>query len=148
MTSLNTYLIFNGNCEEAFNYYQSVMGGFFEYVGRYADMPPPDQGGVTYPPDQKNRIMHMTLRINKTTILMGSDALDGTNQRFVAGNNFSISLRTDSKEKADLYFQGLSKEGRVNMPLSYTFWSNYFGTCVDQFGISWMVAFSENNAPS
>jgi PhnB protein len=139
MTTVNIYLTFNGNCEEAFNFYRSVFGGEFPYIGRFKDMPPGDDS-MKVPPDQENRIMHVSLPISKETMLMGSDTGGGWGAGFTQGNNFSISVNTDTKEEADRLFNGLSAGGKVTMPMSKTFWSEHFGMLADKFGINWLVS--------
>lgn len=141
MTSVNCYLNFNGNCEEAFNHYRSVFGGEFSYVGRYKDMPP--QEGMP-PMDEQtgSKIMHMSLPISKETMLMGSDAGGDWAPSILVGNNVAISIGTDSKENADRLFNGLSAGGKVTMPMGETFWGDYFGMFVDKFGINWMVSYN------
>ena|SRR5687767_12390936 len=146
MTSVNTYLNFNGNCEEAFNLYKSVFGGDFSFVGRYKDMPP-QEGMPPIPDEESNRIMHMALPISNETVLMGSDAGGDWAPSIVQGNNISISINTDSKENADRLFNGLSEGGKVTMPMDNTFWGDYFGMFTDRFGINWMVSFNENPQP-
>jgi PhnB protein len=142
MTSVNVYLTFNGNCEEAFNFYKSVFGGEFPYVGRYKDMSA-DRGKPVAPEDRE-KIMHISLPISTETVLMGSDTGGEWASSYKQGNNFSISINTDSKEKADRLFNGLSNGGMVTMPLNNTFWGDYFGMFIDKFGINWMVSFNSN----
>ena len=139
MAKVNIYLTFNGNCEEAFNFYRSVFGGEFPYIGRFKDMPPGDDG-MKMPPDHENRIMHVSLPISKETMLMGSDTGGEWGAGYTQGNNFTISVSTDNKEEADKIFNGLSAGGKVIMPLSKTFWSEHFGMLADKFGINWMVS--------
>jgi PhnB protein len=143
MTTVNVYLNFNGNCEEAFNFYKSVFGGEFPYIGRYKDMPPPPDGGKGFPEEQGNRIMHVSLPISKETMLMGSDTGGEWASDFKQGNNFSISINTDSRQEADRLFTSLSQGGRVTMPMNDTFWGDYFGMFTDKFGVNWMVSFHE-----
>ena len=140
MASINPYLTFNGNCEAAFLFYKSVFGGEFPYLGRFGDMPKED--GMNCPPEEANLIMHVSLPIGNT-ILMGSDASESFGSGSVAGNNFSISINTDSREEADRIFTGLSNGGKVTMPMENTFWGAYFGMFTDKFGINWMVNFDE-----
>lgn len=142
MTTVNIYLTFNGNCEEAFTLYKSVFGGEFPYVGRFKDMP--SDGGKPMPAEDADKIMHISLPISKETVLLGSDTGGGWVPNFIKGNNFSISIATDSKEEADRLFNGLSAGGEVTMPMNKTFWAEYFGTFNDKFGISWMVSFRED----
>ena len=146
MTQVNCYLNFNGTCEEAFNFYKSVFGGEFTYVGRYKDMPP-QEGAPAMPAEEGEKIMHMSLPISKETMLMGSDAGGDWASNIVVGNNISISINTDSKENADRLFNGLSSGGQVTMPMNNTFWGDYFGMFVDKFGINWMVSYNSNTSP-
>lgn len=141
MATTNTYLNFNGNCEEAFTFYKSVFGGDFNYIGRFNEMPP--QEGNTMSEEDGNKIMHVSLPIG-TSILMGSDTGGEWASSYVQGNNFSISITANSKEEADQLFGGLAESGNVTMALAKTFWGDYFGMLVDKFGINWMMSFNEN----
>lgn len=143
MPSVNVYLNFNGNCEEAFNFYKSVFGGEFPYLGRFRDMPP-QEGMAPLPKEMEDKIMHVSLPISKETSLMGSDTGGEWAPNFVQGNNFSISINAESQEEADRLFNGLSQGGKVTMPLANTFWGDYFGMWTDKFGINWMVSFNTN----
>jgi PhnB protein len=140
-TSINPYLTFAGNCEEAFNFYKSVFGGKFAMVSRFKDMPPME--GHALPASELNKIMHMSLPISKGTILMGSDTSEAFGHTNVVGNNFSISVDTPNNKTADKLFNGLSSGGKVTMPMAKTFWGSYFGMCVDKFCIQWMVSVEE-----
>lgn len=141
MATVNVYLTFNGNTEEAFNFYKSVFGGEFAYIGKFKDMPS-DENCPPPTPEEENRIMHVSLPISKETTLMGSDSNDASGP-VTFGNNFSVSINTDSKEEADSLFEGLSNGGKVIMPMEKTFWGAYFGMFVDKYGINWMVNFDE-----
>lgn len=140
MATVNIYLTFNGNCEEAFNFYKSVFGGDFTYVGRFNEMPP-QEGKPAMSEEDGNKIMHITLPISAETCIMGSDTGGEWASNFQAGNNFSISVAADSKADADRFFNSLSEGGQVSMPMADTFWGSYFGMLVDQFGIAWMVGY-------
>jgi len=140
MATVNIYLTFNGNCEEAFKFYQSVFGGEFPYIGRFKDMPAGE--GPKLKPGEENRITHVSLPISKETILMGCDTGGEWAAGYSQGNNFSISIAADNKEEAEKLFKGLSAGGKVTMPLSKTFWSESFGMLTDKFGISWMISFN------
>lgn len=142
MTTLNIYLNFDGNCEAAFNFYKSVFGGEFSYLGRFKDMP--DTSGHTVTEDEKEKIMHVGLPIG-SSMLMGSDVGGDWAPNFQAGNNFSASLTVDSKEEADRVFAALSFGGIPMMPMENTFWGDYFGMLTDQFGINWMISFPSEN---
>ncbi|MCT4603312.1 MAG: VOC family protein [Marinifilum sp.] len=140
MATLNVYLAFNGNCEEAFEFYKSVLGGEFTHVARFGEMPPSDNCPPV-PEKDKNLIMHVSLPISKETVLMGSDSSEAFGPLPTQGNNFSLSLDTDSKEEADRIFAALSAGGNAIMPMDKTFWGSYFGMLTDKFGIQWMVSF-------
>lgn len=142
MTTVNVYLNFDGNCEEAFNFYKSALGGEFSYIGRYSDMPA-QEGMPPVPESDKNKIMHISLPLSKETVLMGSDTGGGWANDYRQGNNFSISVNADSKEEADRIFKDLSSDGTVTMPMDNTFWGDYFGMFTDKFGINWMVNFTK-----
>ena len=142
MTTVNTYLTFNGNCLEAFNFYKSVFGGEFPYIGKFKDMPP-QEGSKPMSEQDDEKIMHVSLPISKETMLMGSDTGGEWAKGFSQGNNFAISITTDSKEEADRLFNELSAGGKATMPMSKTFWGSYFGMFTDKFGINWMVSFDE-----
>jgi len=141
MKIVNVYLNFDGNCEEAFNFYRSVLGGEFSYVGKFKDMPA--QEGAPATDIDGNRIMHICLPISKETMLMGSDTGGEWAANFQKGNNFTISIHTDSKNEADKLFNGLSSDGKATMPMNQTFWGDYFGMLTDKFGINWMISFNE-----
>ncbi|QCX38150.1 VOC family protein [Aureibaculum algae] len=143
MATINTYLNFNGNCEAAFNFYKSVFGGEFIFLGRFEEMPEGDGYKVT--DSDKNKIMHVSLPIGKT-ILMGSDTVGDWGPKFVQGNNFSVSITPENTEEADKLFKGLSAGGHITMPMENTFWGSYFGMLTDKFGINWMVNLEQSQA--
>ncbi|MET0759263.1 MAG: VOC family protein [Flavobacterium sp.] len=143
MAKVNPYLTFKGNCEEAFNFYKSVFGGEFPYIGRFKEMPPME-GSKEISAEDGEKIMHVSLPISSETMLMGSDSSEAFGQVTTVGNNFSISIDAASKEEADKLFNGLSAGGKVTMPLSKTFWGAYFGMFTDKFEINWMVNYDEN----
>lgn len=142
MATINPYLTFNGNCEEAFTFYKSVFGGDFPYIGRYSDMPPTE--GKAVPAEEGNKIMHVSLPISKETILMGSDSSEMFGSATVFGTNIAISINTDTKEEAIKLFDGLSAGGKVTLPMGKTFWGAWFGMFTDKFDIHWMVNFDES----
>src|ERR1044072_1556283 len=118
MTTVNSYLNFNGNAEEAFNFYNSVFGGEFQALMRFKD----NEACGEVSEDDKNRIMHAARPIGNGTTLMGTDALESIGQKLTFGNNFYISLSPGSKEEADRLFNGLSEGGKVEMPIQDMFW--------------------------
>lgn len=137
MTTINPYLTFNSKCEEAFNFYKSVFGGEFIYVGRYKDIPENPECKIAE--EDKEKIMHIALPISKETILMGSDSSMAFGNDIIEGNNNSISVNTDTVEEVTRIFNELSEGGVVRIPLDKTFWGAYFGMFTDKFGIHWMV---------
>jgi PhnB protein len=141
MASVNVYLNFNGNCEEAFNFYKSAFGGDFTYMGRFKDMPA--DSGHKMSAEDGEKIMHVSLPISKETSLMGSDVGGEWAPSFQLGNNFSISINGESKEEADKLFSALSAGGKVTMPMGKTFWGDYFGMWTDKYGVNWMMSFNE-----
>ena len=132
--TLSTYLTFNDNCREAFDFYRSVFGGEFTVMVKFRDGPP-DMG---VPESELDRIMHISLPIG-SSVLMGSDSTSTFGPGPVMGTNFSISYEAESRENADHTLARLSEGGRVTMPMGDQFWGDYFGSCVDKFGIAWQV---------
>lgn len=144
MATVNVYLNYNGNCEEAFTFYKSVFGKEFSYIGRFNEMPPQD-GMPPMSDEMGNKIMHVGLPISAETMLMGSDnGGEWGSNNFIQGNNFSVSIATDSKQEADELFTGLAKSGKITMPIATMFWGDYFGMLEDQFGINWMINYTPN----
>lgn len=139
LASISPYINFNGNCEDAFNFYRSVFGGQFNGVNRFNEMPP-QEGQPPLPAEVGNLIMHISLPIGKGAALMGSDALDGFGPPMVFGNNFAVSIDAPSDAEADRLYNGLSAGGAQTMPMSKTFWGSYFGMFTDKFGINWMIS--------
>lgn len=141
MATVNAYINFEGNCEEAFNHYKAVFGGEFIMMDRFSDMPP--QEGMELSEADMNKIMHVSLPISKETMLMGSDVGGEWAQDLTVGNNITLSITADSREQADHLFKSLSEGGKVNMPMDQTFWGSYFGMCTDKFDINWMISFGQ-----
>jgi len=132
---LNTYLTFNGNCREAFDFYRAVFGGEFAVFQTFGDGP----SDMQVPEAIRSHVMHVSLPIGES-MLMGSD--NGPGMPTVAiGANFSISVAPDSKARCDELFAGISEGGEVSMPMQDMFWGAYFGTCRDRFGVQWMFNF-------
>lgn len=135
MPTLHPYLNFDGNAEEAFNFYKSVFGGEYSYFSRFAEMP----DNESIPEEERNRIMHVSLPLNDGSTLMGSDVLPSMGHKLIVGNNIYISIDCKSKEEVDKIFAGLSYEGEVEMQPQDTFWGAYFALFTDKFGIKWMI---------
>ena len=138
MAIFNPYLNFNGNTEEAFNFYKSVFGG--EFIGLHRLKDTPDAGKL--PAEVQNMIMHIALPIGKGNILMGSDAPEAMGFHVVEGNNFYISINTDSKEESDELYKKLTVGAKnIEMALGDAFWGAYYACFTDKFGIQWMINF-------
>ncbi len=139
MRNISPYLLFNGQAQEAFDFYKSVFGGEFGMVQKFKEVPEEDRerGGIKG--EEGEKLIHISLPVGRF-VLMGSDAPES--RRVDMGNNFAISLETDSKEEAGKVFQALSEDGEVTMPLSDTFWGAYYGMLRDKFGIGWMVGYT------
>lgn len=138
MATANTYLNFNGNTEEAFNFYKSVFGGEFAMLQRLKDTPDADK----IPEGEKEKIMHVSLPIG-SNMLMGTDVMESMPQ-VTFGTNSSICLSPDSEEEAKKLFDGLSAGGQIGMPLEKMFWGALFGFFTDKFGVQWMVNYDYN----
>lgn len=136
--TLNPYLNFDGNAEEAFRFYQTIFGGelFIQKMSSVPDFEVPEEG--------KNRTMHAGLPIGNGQFLMASDCLPSKGHVLRQGNNNYISITTDSREEADRLFNGLSAGGSIEMPMADMFWGDYFGSFVDKFGVCWMVSYANH----
>lgn len=133
--SLSTYLHFNGNCREAFEFYRAAFGGEFLALQTFGDGP----ADMQIPDDERNNIMHVSLPVG-TSVLMGSDVPTTFGQPAPAESNVSISYAAQSREETDALFAKLSDGGTVTMPLQDMFWGDYFGACIDKFGVNWMFS--------
>jgi len=129
--NLNIYLIFNGNCEEAINFYSKAFETPVDFIQRYGDAPP----GAAGEEGHNDKIMHARMNINGVS-LMASDGM-GQHQATV-GDNVSISVNCNSEEEAEKGFNAISEGGTMGMPMAATFWAVRFGMCTDKFGIHWM----------
>ena len=137
MALINPHINFNGNAEEAFNFYKSVFGGEFAMIMRLKDISSPE-----YPvaENDANKIMHIALPIGKN-ILMGNDVPESMGQVNENENRSKISISAESREEADKLFSGLSRGGTIEAPIGDSPWGSYFGMFRDKFGIEWMVDF-------
>lgn len=144
MASVSTYLNFSRNTEEAFMFYQSVFGGEFSRGGiaRFSDIPSPE-GAPPIAEADKNLIMHIELPILGGHVLMGTDAPESMGFKMNFGNNMHINLEPDTRTETKKLFEALSTGGKVTMPLEDMFWGAYFGTCIDKFGVQWMLNCTE-----
>ena len=139
MKSINPYLNFPGNTEEAFNFYKSVFGGEFVGLTRFKDTA---EGGKLSD-SEKEKIMHVSLPLRNGNILMATDALESMGHKILSGNNFHLSIEAESKEEADKLYNDLSTGGKASMPMADMFWGSYFGMLTDKFNIQWMVSFTK-----
>jgi PhnB protein len=144
MASVSTYLNFERNTEEAFNFYKSVFGGEFNggRIMRFRDIP--DMPGS--PPvaeSDKALVMHVELRILDSHNLMGTDAPESMGFKVIKGNNCHINLQPDTRAETKKLFDSLSAGGKVTMELQDMFWGDYYGSCTDKFGVQWMFNCSE-----
>ena len=137
MALINPYINFNGNAEEAFNFYKSVFGGEFAKIMRFKDISSPE-----YPvaENDANKIMHIALPIGKN-ILMANDVPESMGPVNENENRSKISISAESREESDNLFNGLSAGGNIEVPMSDSPWGSYFGMFRDKFGIEWMVDF-------
>lgn len=131
---LNPYLMFNGQCEAAFKFYEQCFGGQITALMTYAESPEKDMV-EQMPPDWHSKVMHASLLLGDRE-LMGADSPPGY---FEAAKGFSVSMSVDEPAEADRIFNTLAEHGTVQMPLQQTFWAYRFGMLVDQFGIPWMI---------
>lgn len=138
---IQPYLFYQGNCAEAFTFYQSVLGGELQLM-RYSDAPPVPEGqeecGGPMKPDFEDKIMHASLKLGDA-LLMASDDCMSTEP--ISG--VSISLALESEEEVRRVFDALAAGGKIDMPPGPTFWSPLFGMTKDRFGVSWMISVAE-----
>jgi PhnB protein len=139
MKSINPYLNFSGNTEEAFNFYKKVFGGdFLGGVYRFKDTPEAEKLNNT----DKEKVMHIALPMGNGNMIMATDALKSMGQKLTFGNNFYISIDAESKEEADKLFEGLSEDAVIEVPMRDEFWGAYFGMLTDKFGVQWMISYA------
>ena len=139
MATINPWINFNGNAQEAFAFYKSVFGGEFARVVRFKDIASAE---FPVPEKEENKIMHIALPIGTGTMLIANDVpeiLGRVNER---ENRSKILVSTESKEEADKLFNGLSAGGKVEVPMDDSFWGSYFGMFRDKYGIEWIIEFS------
>jgi PhnB protein len=140
MASINPHINFNGNAEEAFDFYKSVFGGEFAKIMRFKDL-----ASAEFPvaEHEANKIMHIALPIGKN-VLMANDVPEILGRTNENENRSKIVISAESKEEADKLFNGLSAGGQVEMPISDSPWGSYFGMFRDKYGIEWMVDYDSN----
>jgi PhnB protein len=128
---VSTHLGFDGNCEEAMNFYAKTFGAEIDFKMTWAESPMCDQVEA----DFRDKIMHMALKAGDT-ILMGADAPEG---RYKKPQGIMVSIAPSTVEDAERVFAALAEGGSIEMPLQETFWAQRFGMLTDRFAIPWMV---------
>ena len=128
---ISPYLNFKGQCEEAFKFYEQMLGGKIVMMSRFAGTP----GEAMVPPEFRDKIIHARIQIG-STLIMGSDTPP---DRASEAKGFAISLQAGSVAEAERLFTALSRDGQVGMPFGKTFFAERFGMLKDRFGIPWMV---------
>jgi len=128
---LITYLMFNGQCEAAFKFYEKCLGGKIDAMMTHAGTPAEAQT----PPEWRDKILHARLSVGNA-VLMASDAPPGHQE---PAKGFSVNISVDDPAEAERVFKALSQNGQVRMPIAKTFWAERFGMLDDQFGTPWMV---------
>ena len=137
MALINPHINFNGNAEDAFNFYKSVFGGEFAKIMRFKDVSSPDNPIAE---KEANKIMHIALPIGKN-ILMANDVPESMGQVNENENRSKIAISAETRDEADKLFNGLSVGGTIEVPIGDSPWGSYFGMFRDKFGIEWMVDF-------
>jgi PhnB protein len=142
MTTINPYINFNGNAEEAFMFYKSVFGGEFTEIKRFKDL---SNSEFPVAENDADKIMYIALPIGNSLLIANDvpESMGRTNER---ENRSKISVHTESKEEAERIFNGLSAGGEVEMPIADSPWGSYFGMFRDKYGIEWTVEFDAKEA--
>ena len=138
MSKVSIYLNFQGNTEEAFNFYKSVFKTEFTAPIMYNKDIPAHDGMPPLPANEQGKVMHVALPILGGTQIMGTDMLESMGHQLKIGNNITINLEPDTREETERLFKALSEGGSDIAPLEDMFWGAYWGCCLDRFGIRWM----------
>ncbi len=134
---VQSYLIFNGRCEEAIEFYKKSLGAKVEMLMRFKENPDKEKMGADcMPPGGDDKVMHSSFKIGET-VVMASDGMSYDQKPEFKG--FSLTVTAKNEAEADKLFNALSDGGKVNMPLGKTFFSPRFGMVADKFGVGWMV---------
>ena len=141
MATINPWVNFNGNAEEAFTFYKSVFGGEFSKVVRFKDIASAE---FQVAEKEENKIMHIALPISTTTMLIANDVPEVLGRVNENENRSKILVSTESKEEADKLFNGLSAGGKVEGHMGDSPWGSYAGMFRDKYGIEWIIEFSPN----
>ena len=138
MRAINPWINFNGNAEEAFNFYQSVFGGEFTKIIRFKDLASDE---FQVPENEANKIMYIGLSIGQHNVLIANDVPEFMGRVNENENRSKISVSTESREEAEKIFNGLSAGGAVEGPIGDSPWGTYAGMLRDKYGIEWIVEF-------
>ena len=141
MSTLNTWINFNGNAQEALTFYKSVFGGEFTKIVRFKDLASDE---FPIPQKEENKIMYIALPIGTGALLIANDVPEVMGQVNERENRSKILVRTDSKEEADRLFTGLSADGEVEGPIGDSPWGSYAGMFRDKYGIEWLIEFASS----
>lgn len=141
MRSINPHINFNGNAEEAFNFYKSVFGGEFEKITRFKDI---SSSEFPVAENEENKIMYIALPIGKN-VLIANDVPESMGQVNENENRSKISISAESHEDAIKLFKGLSEGGNIEIPIDDNPSDSCFGMFRDKFGIEWIVNFDPKN---
>lgn len=141
MTTMNTWINFNGNAEEAFNFYKSVFGGEFTKIIRFKDLASAE---FKVAEKDENKIMYISLPISNSSALIANDVPDFMGPVNENENRSKISINAESKVEAERIFNSLSVGGQIEMPMDNSPWGTYFGMFRDKYGIEWVVESSNN----
>ena len=137
MARVSTYLNFERDTEEAFNFYKAAFGT--EFIGEINRMSTaPEDPAQPLAEEDKNLVMNVQLPILAGHVLMGTDAPASMGFQLVKGNNVHINLEPDTREETDKLFNALSQDGTIEVQLQQMFWGDYFGSLTDKFGVKWM----------
>lgn len=139
MATINPWINFNGNAEEAFTFYRSVFGGEFTKIMRFKDIAGPE---FPVPENDAEKILQIRLPIGKSTMLIANDVPEFMGKVNENENRSKISITADSQEEADKLFTGLSAGGTVEMPMGDSPWGTSFAMLRDKYGIEWTIEFS------
>lgn len=138
MRAINPWINFNGNAEEAFNFYKSVFGGEFTKLVRFKDLASAD---FQVPEAEAEKIMTITLPLGKNNMLLGNDVPSFMGSVNENENRSKIVVSAESREEADKLFNGLAAGGQVEGPIDDSPWGTYAGMFRDKYGIEWIVEF-------
>lgn len=139
MAKIYSHIHFNGNTEEAFQFYRSIFGGEFSRLLRFKDLNNPD---VKFPEEEQNKIMLIQMPIGEGCILSGSDVPNFLGIVSEEENRSKILIVAETKNEAETLFNGLSAGGTVEMPLDEGPWGSHLGTFRDKYGIEWMIEYA------